>query len=61
MNTGTNTHNGIYIEVESWIWLYRNPEDFKLSSEQIKEKIHESIRGFEPLIDIFTHNYARNN
>lgn len=60
-NNLQSNNQGIYIEVEPWIWLYRNPEDFKLSAEQIKEKIHESIRGFEPLIDIFTHNYARNN
>ncbi len=60
MNTGTNTHNGIYIEIEPWLWLYRNPEHLQLTTEEIKEKIHESICGFEPLIDIFTH-YARNH
>lgn len=60
MNSGTNTQQGIYIEVEPWIWLYRNPEHLQLTTEEIKEKIHESIYGFEPLIDIFTH-YATNH
>lgn len=53
MNTGTNTQQGIYIEIEPWIWLYRNPDDFLLSKEQIKEKIINSIDGFAPLIKLF--------
>lgn len=53
MNSGIKEQQGIYIEIEPWIWLYRSPEDFKLTTEQIKEKIIDSIDGFAPLIKLF--------